>query len=122
MRKLAAVLCIDVAGYSKLMGRDEAGTLARVKSVFAAFAPALASHHGRVVKLMGDGALIEFPSAVDATACAIALQDLAGATDPTLRFRMGLNLGDVIAEDGDLFGEVSTSRQGCKRLLRRAGS
>ncbi|CDM55750.1 MULTISPECIES: adenylate/guanylate cyclase domain-containing protein [Rhizobium] len=105
MRKLAAVLCIDVASYSKLMGRDEAGTLARVKAAFAAFDPVLERHHGRIVKLMGDGALIEFASAVDATAGAIALQSVASATDPTLRFRMGLNLGDVIVEDGDLYGE-----------------
>ncbi len=105
MRKLAAVLCIDIAGYSKLMGRDEAGTLARVKAAFAAFDPTLARHHGRVVKLMGDGALIEFASAVDATLCAMALHGVATATDPSLRFRMGLNLGDVIVEDGDLFGE-----------------
>ncbi|EJJ28362.1 adenylate/guanylate cyclase domain-containing protein, partial [Rhizobium sp. CF142] len=105
MRKLAAVLCIDVAGYSKLMGRDEAGTLSRVKATFAAFDPALARYHGRIVKLMGDGALIEFASAVDAAVCAIALQGVASATDPALRFRMGLNLGDVIVDDGDLFGE-----------------
>ncbi|SEH77050.1 adenylate cyclase [Rhizobium tibeticum] len=105
MRKLAAVLCIDVASYSKLMGRDEAGTLSRVKAAFAAFDPVLERHHGRIVKLMGDGALIEFASAVDATAGAIALQSVASATDPTLRFRMGLNLGDVIVEDGDLYGE-----------------
>lgn len=105
MRKLAAVLCIDIAGYSKLIGRDEAGTLARVKAAFAAFDPTLVRHHGRIVKLMGDGALIEFASAVDATLCAMALQSVAAATDPSLRFRMGLNLGDVIAEDGDLYGE-----------------
>lgn len=105
MRKLAAVLCIDIAGYSKLMGRDEAGTLARVKAAFAAFDPTLVRHHGRIVKLMGDGALIEFASAVDATLCAMALQSVAAATDHSLRFRMGLNLGDVIAEDGDLYGE-----------------
>jgi adenylate cyclase len=65
----------------------------------------LARHHGRIVKLMGDGALIEFASAVDAAVCAIALQGTASATDLTLRFRMGLNLGDVIVDDGDLFGE-----------------
>ncbi|MEI3850693.1 MULTISPECIES: TPR end-of-group domain-containing protein [Ensifer] len=105
MRKLAAVLCIDIAGYSKLMGRDEAGTLVRVKAAFAAFDPTLVRHHGRIVKLMGDGALIEFASAVDATLCAMALQSVAAATDPSLRFRMGLNLGDVISEDGDLYGE-----------------
>lgn len=105
MRKLTAVLCIDIAGYSKLMGRDEAGTLARVKAAFAAFDPTLVRHHGRIVKLMGDGALIEFASAVDATLCAMALQSVAAATDSSLRFRMGLNLGDVIAEDGDLYGE-----------------
>ncbi len=105
MRKLAAVLCMDVAGYSKLMGRDEAGTLARVKAAFAGFEPTLARHHGRIVKLMGDGALIEFASAVDATECAIALQKVSAGNDPRLRFRMGLNLGDVIIDEGDLYGE-----------------
>lgn len=105
MRKLAAVLCMDVVGYSKLMGRDEAGTLARVKAAFAAFEPTLARHHGRIVKLMGDGALIEFASAVDATECAMTLQKMSAANDPQLRFRMGLNLGDVIIDDGDLYGE-----------------
>ncbi|WDZ79914.1 adenylate/guanylate cyclase domain-containing protein (plasmid) [Ensifer adhaerens] len=121
MRKLAAVLCIDVAGYSKLMGRDEAGTLARVKAAFAAFDPALARHHGRIVKLMGDGALIEFASAVDATLCAMALQSVAVATDPSLRFRMGLNLGDVIAEDGDLYGEGVNIAARLQALARPGG-
>jgi adenylate cyclase len=104
-RKLAAVLCADVAGYSRLMEQDEASTLGRVKAAFAAFKPTLAEHNGRLVKLMGDGALIEFASAVDAVTCALALQRNAFASDPDLRFRMGINLGDVIVEDDDIFGE-----------------
>lgn len=104
-RKLAAVLCADIVGYSRLMERDEAATLTRVKSAFAAFTPVLAQHNGRLVKLMGDGALIEFASAVDAVTCAIALQRNAADADPELKFRMGVNLGDVIADDDDIYGD-----------------
>ena len=111
-RRLSVILSADVAGYGAMMERDEAGTLARVKAAWAqAFEPRLAAHQGRVVKLMGDGALIEFASAVSAVACAQAIQaDLAGfepklAEAQRLRFRMGVNLGDVIVEGDDIFGE-----------------
>jgi adenylate cyclase len=104
-RKLAAVLCADVVGYSRLMERDEDGTLVRVKAAFASFEPVVARHNGRFVKLMGDGALIEFASAVDAVASALALQQAVAATDRELRFRMGVNLGDVIVDDGDIYGD-----------------
>ncbi|MEK0084438.1 hypothetical protein [Benzoatithermus flavus] len=74
-RRLAAILAADVVGYSRLMERDEAGTLARLRAHRQAFLePLVAAHQGRVVKLMGDGALVEFPSAVEAVACAVALQ------------------------------------------------
>ena len=104
-RKLAAVLCADVAGYSRMMERDENATVARVKAAFAAFEPALARHNGRLVKLMGDGALVEFSSAVDAVTCAMALQQAAAANDPELKFRMGVNLGDVVVDGDDLYGD-----------------
>ena len=74
-RRLAAILAADVVGYSRLMGEDEAGTLERLKALRAgAIDPAIAEHQGRIVKLMGDGALVEFASVVDAVACAVAIQ------------------------------------------------
>src|SRR3954453_8113999 len=112
-RRLAAILAADVVGYSRLMERDEAGTLARLKAHRKELVePLLAEHRGRIVKLMGDGALCEFGSVVDAVACAIAIQQ--GMTereqgipeDERIRFRIGINLGDVIREeDGDLYGD-----------------
>ena len=74
-RRLAAIMSADVAGYSRLMGKDEAGTLAALKALRKeVFAPLVAAHNGRIVKLMGDGALVEFPSVVDAVECAVAVQ------------------------------------------------
>src|SRR4051794_30091298 len=112
-RRLAAILAADVVGYSRLMGRDERGTLERLKAHRKELVePLLAEHRGRIVKLMGDGALCEFGSVVDAVACAMAIQQ--GMTereqgipeDERLRFRIGINLGDVIREeDGDLYGD-----------------
>jgi len=112
-RRLAAILAADVAGYSRLMERDEAGTLARLKALRGELVdPLVVGHRGRVVKLMGDGALVEFASAVDAVECAAAIQEgMAGReTDvpeaERVRFRIGVNLGDVIVEgDGDLYGD-----------------
>ena len=112
-RRLAAILAADVAGYSRLMERDEAGTLARLKAHRGELVdPLVVGHRGRVVKLMGDGALVEFASAVDAVECAAAIQEgMAGReTDvpeaERVRFRIGVNLGDVIVEgDGDLYGD-----------------
>jgi adenylate cyclase len=112
-RRLVAVLAADVVGYSSLMERDEAGTLARLKAHRKELVdPLVADHRGRIVKLMGDGALYEFASVVDAVACAVAIQRgmVGRETDVSeaerVRFRVGVNLGDVIREeDGDLYGD-----------------
>src|SRR6516164_6811288 len=102
-RRLAAILAGDVAGYSRLMGLDEVGTLNALKAIRRELAdPAIAAHHGRVVKTTGDGILIEFPSVVDAVACALAIQDGMVARnacvpeDKRIVFRIGINIGDVI--------------------------
>jgi TolB-like protein len=111
-RKLTAILAADVVGYSRLMGADEAGTHARLKALRKDFIePKIAEHHGRIVKLTGDGALVEFASVVDAVQCAIDTQvgvarrnaDLA--PDQRIEFRLGVNLGDVIIEGDDIFGD-----------------
>src|SRR5262245_31848168 len=110
-RRLAAILAADIAGYSRLMGQDEAGTLARVRALRRELIdPTVTEHKGRVVKTTGDGLLIEFPSVVEAVACAVAVQrDMAdrnaGAPDDRIEFRVGINLGDVIVEDGDIHGD-----------------
>ena len=106
-RRLAAILAADVAGYSRLMSADEAGTLAALKACLSEVVdPAVAEHDGRIVKLMGDGVLAEFPSAVQAVECAARIQDRISAGDrPDIRFRIGVNLGDVIADGDDIFGE-----------------
>jgi adenylate cyclase len=111
-RRLAAILAADVVGYSRLMEQDEAGTLAaladRRKAILE---PLLAKYRGRVVRLMGDGTLAEFVSAVDAVQCAVDIQKAmreANATlseDRAIVLRVGLNLGDVVVEDGDLYGD-----------------
>ncbi|MCB1311137.1 MAG: adenylate/guanylate cyclase domain-containing protein [Sedimentitalea sp.] len=105
-RRLAAVLAADMVGFSAQMARDEAGTLARLiafrKTVFD---PHVRAHGGRIVKLMGDGALVEFPSVVDAVACAVAVQSAEkDPEDPGIRLRIGVSLGDVIATGRDIYG------------------
>ena len=104
-RRLAAILAADVVGYSALMERDEAGTLARLKALREeSFEPLVAEHQGRVVKLMGDGALVEFASVVDAVRCAVLIQQGMAEREAEvdeaerIRFRIGVNLGDVISE------------------------
>jgi len=110
-RRLAAILAADVAGYSRLMGADEAGTVAAMHRVWAqVFNPAVATHRGRVVKTMGDGALVEFASAVDAVDCAVAVQTGMAAMNTAsgraaLEFRIGINLGDIVSEGDDIFGD-----------------
>jgi adenylate cyclase len=111
-RRLAAILAADVAGYSRLMERDEAGTLARLKTLRRELIdPKIAEHKGRIVKTTGDGLLIEFPSVVEAVACAVAVQrEMAArnettAEDERIEFRVGINSGDVIVEDGDIHGD-----------------
>lgn len=111
-RRLAAILAADVVGYSRLMGRDESGTLARLREHRQQrLEPTLARHGGRLVKLTGDGALIEFPSAVDALGAAIEFQQaMAEANhvqpeDTRIVFRIGLHLGDLIVDGEDLYGD-----------------
>jgi TolB-like protein len=105
-RRLAAILAADVAGYTALMGADEAGTFARLTTLRQeALEPLIAAHRGRVVKLMGDGILVEFASVVDAVACALAWQKAAADQDKDLQFRIGINLGDVIVEGEDIHGD-----------------
>ena len=102
-RRLAAILAADVVGYSRLMAADEAGTLARVSRLRKEqLEPLIERHRGRVFKLMGDGILVEFASVVDAVSCAIAWQNSLAGDD--LLFRIGVNLGDVMVEDGDIYG------------------
>jgi TolB-like protein/class 3 adenylate cyclase/Tfp pilus assembly protein PilF len=111
-RRLAAIVAADVVGYSRLMGRDESGTLARLREHRKQrFEPTLARHGGRLVKLTGDGALAEFPSAVDALGAAIEFQQAMAdvnreqAEETAIVFRIGLHLGDLIVEDDDLYGD-----------------
>jgi adenylate cyclase len=111
-RRLAAILAADVAGYSRLIGTDEAGTLQAFKTIKAElFDPTIAVHNGRLVKTTGDGFLAEFTSVVDALRCATELQAHMAernATAPTGRridFRIGINVGDIVVEDGDIFGD-----------------
>ncbi len=103
-RRLAAILAADVVGYSRLMASDEAGTLDALKAHREfLFDPSVARHNGRVVKLIGDGTLVEFPSVVDAVHCALEIQS-APASGP-IRLRIGINLGDIIIEGDDIFGD-----------------
>jgi adenylate cyclase len=110
-RRLAAILAADVVGYSRLMAADEKGTHARLKALRQGFIePKVAEHHGRIVKLMGDGALVEFASVVDAVECAAAIREGVAerqadlAEDQRIAFRIGINIGDIIIEDSDIFG------------------
>ncbi len=111
-RRLAAILAADVVGYTRLMGDDEAGTFERLTALREQVVePLIAQYRGRIVKLMGDGLLVEFPSVVDAVSCALAWQEAVtereaeGNKDTRLQFRIGLNLGDMIVEGNDLYGD-----------------
>jgi TolB-like protein/class 3 adenylate cyclase len=111
-RRLAAILAADVVGYSRLMGQDEAGTLARLRGHRRELIdPSIAEHKGRIVKTTGDGILTEFPSVVEAVACAVAVQrgmaerNSDVPEDQRIVFRIGVNLGDIIVEDDDIFGD-----------------
>ena len=110
-RRLAAILAADVVGYSRLMGEDEAGTLARLKALRKELVqPKITGGRGRIVKLMGDGLLAEFPSVVEAVRCAVEIQqDMAGREaglpdEHRIRLRIGVNLGDIIVEGSDIYG------------------
>jgi TolB-like protein/class 3 adenylate cyclase len=111
-RRLAAVLAADVAGYSRLMGRDEEGTLTQLKKFRKTLVdPTIAAHRGRIVKTTGDGVLVEFASAVDAARCAVEVQrGVAGQnadvpSDLRIEFRIGIHVGDIIFDDNDIFGD-----------------
>ena len=111
-RRLAAVLAADVAGYSRLMGIDEEGTLTRLKAVRKELVdPTIASHRGRIVKTTGDGVLVEFASAVDAARSAIEVQRGMAERNADvpqqirLEFRIGIHVGDIIIDENDIFGD-----------------
>jgi adenylate cyclase len=111
-RRLAAILAADVVGYSRLMGANESGTLAALESLRNDFInPKISQHQGRIVKLTGDGMLVEFPSVVNAVACATELQrslrhrNADASQDHRIEFRIGVNVGDVIAQGEDIFGD-----------------
>ena len=145
-RRLAAILAADVAGYSRLIGADESGTLEAFKKIQAElFEPTIAAHNGRLVKTTGDGFLVEFSSVVDALRCATEFQarmaerNAAASTDRCIEFRLGINVSDVVVEGGELFGDgvnvavsarrlggpwrnlrVGTGSRGCHRKARRS--
>ena len=108
-RKLAAILASDVVGYSRLMRADEAGTLAALKRHReTVFDPAVVANNGRIVKLIGDGTIVEFGSVVDAVNCALSVQRSTAdqsTSQPTIVLRIGINLGDVIIEGDDIYGD-----------------
>ena len=104
-RRLAAILAADVAGYSRLIGTDEEGTLAALRALRReVIDPRIAEHRGRIVKTTGDGLLAEFASVVDALRCAAAWQ-AAMPADSKIAWRIGVNQGDIVVEDGDIFGD-----------------
>ena len=112
-RRLAAILAADVAGYSRLIGADEGGTLQALKAIRGELIdPTIAAHNGRLVKTTGDGLLVEFSSVVDALRCATEVQaGMAQRNAPTpadkrIEFRIGLHQGDVVIDDDDIFGDA----------------
>src|SRR5215469_11643083 len=111
-RRLAAILAADVAGYSRLMGADEEGTLERLKALRSGLIdPKIGEHHGRIVKTTGDGMLVEFSSVVDALRCATEVQtamierNADQRPETRIEFRIGIHQGDIVIDDGDLFGD-----------------
>jgi len=111
-RRLTAILAADVVGYSRLMGANESGTLATLDALRTDFVnPKISEHQGRIVKLTGDGMLVEFPSVVNAVACAAELQrgirkrNAGAPQDQRIEFRIGVNVGDVIVQGEDIFGD-----------------
>jgi class 3 adenylate cyclase len=110
-RRLSAIMAADVAGYSRLMGLDEAGTARMLREHRVVADAVVAKHGGRIVKTTGDGLLIEFPSVVDAVECAVAVQTVMAERnegvprDRRMLFRIGINLGDILIEGDDILGE-----------------
>jgi class 3 adenylate cyclase len=110
-RRLAAIIAVDVVGYSRLMGEDEGGTAQAVREHREAARPIVAGCGGRIIKTMGDGLLLEFPSVVAAVECAVAIQKLMvernadAPEDKRIVYRIGVNLGDVLIEGDDILGD-----------------
>ena len=127
-RKLAAILAADVVGYSRLMGADEAGTHAQFRALHKDFIePKIAEHRGRIVKLSGDGILVEFASVVDAVRCAVEVQQSIAVHNTNLEperrieFRIGINLGDVIIDGDDIYGDGVNVAARLEGLARPSG-
>jgi adenylate cyclase len=127
-RRLAAIMSADVVGYSRLMGADEAGTLTALKQLRTKLIdPIIAEHRGRLVKLMGDGALIEFASAVDAVECAVCIQRRVAENNTevpdskSIAFRIGVNVGDVIIDGDDIYGDGVNVAARLERLADPGG-
>ena len=129
-RRLAAIVCADVAGYSRMMGTDEAGTHAAFKAHRSAIYPIILNHGGRVVKNTGDGFLLEFPSIVGAIEAAIAMQTLMAErnahlpADRVMQFRLGVHMGDVMADEDEVFGDdvnIAVRLEIGRRPRRRGG-
>ena len=128
-RRLAAVLAADIVGYSRLIGTSEARTLAAIRALRSeVIDPTVTDHKGRIVKLMGDGAIVEFGSVVDAVACAVAMQEGVAhhqrevPPENRIMFRIGINVGDVVVEGGDLLGDGVNIAARLEALAERAAS
>jgi class 3 adenylate cyclase len=128
-RRLAAILAADIAGYSRLMGFDEEGTLRQLKGHRKELVdPKITEHRGRVVKTTGDGMLVEFVSVVDAVRCAVDIQrgmverNAEVQPESRLQFRVGINVGDIISDENDIYGDGSTWRLGWRRWPTPAAS
>jgi adenylate cyclase len=110
-RKLAAIFAADIAGYSRLMSHDEVGTLARLKACRVVIDGLIATHRGRIFNTAGDSVIADFASAVDAVACAVAVQKAIEAEEPSdaggdpMRFRIGIHVGDVMVDGANLLGD-----------------
>ena len=128
LRRLAAIVSADVAGYSRLMGRDESGTLAALKALRRDLIdPRIIEHGGRIVKTSGDDLLLEFASVVDAVRCVSEIQAAIAAhntdipVERRIEFRIGVNIGDIIIDGDDIFGDgvnVAARRRRCRRPWR----
>jgi TolB-like protein/class 3 adenylate cyclase len=127
-RRLAAILAADVAGYSRLIEADEEGTLTQLRTIWAELLdPAIAAHNSRLVKTTGDGLLVEFASVVDALRCAtevqagMAVRNAATGADKRIEFRIGIHQGDIVVEDGDIFGDGVNIAARLEGLTRPGG-
>ena len=125
-RRLAAIVCADVAGYSRMMGIDEAGTHAAFKAHRSAIYPIILNHGGRLVKNTGDGFLLEFPSIVGAIEAAMAMQEMMTERnnhlpgDRTMQFRLGIHMGDVLADEDEVFGDdvnIASRLEGASKVF-----